>query len=156
MPSIKPGMTGAFPAQARNSQDGLHHSSHPMIQPLRSLSFGINRDIVRPHLEAAKARMTTEPLSTLETSDVPVRPRRGLVSRIFRWIGLAIWFVFVAILTAWASFAIYYSNLPWPDLRLVLALAFAAFAIFVFIFSRGRRMYAAYALVFLGSSCGGS
>lgn len=31
--------------------------------------------------------------------------------------------------SAWAALAIYYSNLPWTELRLALAVAFAVFAI---------------------------
>jgi hypothetical protein len=33
------------------------------------------------------------------------------------------------LLIAWASLAIFYSNLPWPELRLTLAVVFAGFAI---------------------------
>jgi hypothetical protein len=48
---------------------------------------------------------------------------------------------------AWTTLAIYYSNLPWPGLRLGLAVAFAAFAIWAFWLSRRPRMpAAAYAL----------
>jgi hypothetical protein len=48
---------------------------------------------------------------------------------------------------AWCTLAVYYSNLPWPSLRLALAAAFAAFAIWAFWLSRRRRMpAAAYAL----------
>jgi hypothetical protein len=36
------------------------------------------------------------------------------------------------LLIAWATLAIYYSNLPWGGARLVLAAAFAAFAIWGF------------------------
>ena len=48
----------------------------------------------------------------------------------------------------WTTLAIYFSNLPWPELRLGLAVAFAAFAIWAFWLSRQRRMrVAAFALV---------
>ena len=48
----------------------------------------------------------------------------------------------------WTALAIYFSNLPWPELRLGLAVAFAAFAIWAFWLSRQRRMrVAAFALV---------
>jgi hypothetical protein len=49
----------------------------------------------------------------------------------------------------WTALAIYYSNLPWPELRLGLAAGFVAFAIWAFWLSRQRRMPAvvAFALV---------
>jgi Domain of unknown function (DUF4105) len=46
--------------------------------------------------------------------------------------------------------AIYYSNLPWPWLRLVLAGAFAAFAIWALFLSRQPRMSLAVIVLFLG------
>jgi hypothetical protein len=54
------------------------------------------------------------------------------------------------LLGAWATLAIYYSNLPWGELRLGLALAFAAFAIWALWLSRQRRMKVAFILLFLG------
>jgi hypothetical protein len=54
------------------------------------------------------------------------------------------------LLVAWATLAIYYSNLPWSELRLILAVAFAAFAIWALWLSRQRRMRLAFVLVFLG------
>ena len=43
-------------------------------------------------------------------------------------------------LVAWATLAIYYSNLPWTGLRLGLAGAFAAFSIWALWLSHQRRM----------------
>jgi len=55
-----------------------------------------------------------------------------------------------AILVAWSALAIYYSNLPWPWLRFVLAGAFAAFTIFAFFLS-GRQWIRLTAIaLFLG------
>jgi hypothetical protein len=54
------------------------------------------------------------------------------------------------LLIAWAALAIYYSNLPWGWARLVLALAFAAFAIWAVWLSHRRRMSAAVIVLFLG------
>ncbi len=53
-------------------------------------------------------------------------------------------------LIAWATLAIYYSNLPWAGLRLGLAVAFAAFAIWALWLSRQRRMSVAFIVLFLG------
>jgi len=56
-----------------------------------------------------------------------------------------------AIPIAWATLAIYYSNLPWAGMRLALAAAFAAFTIWAIWFSRRRRMSVMMAIVlFLG------
>jgi hypothetical protein len=54
-----------------------------------------------------------------------------------------------AVLIAWATLAIYHSNLPWAELRMGLAGAFAAFAIWALWLSRQRRTLAFIAL-FLG------
>ena len=53
-------------------------------------------------------------------------------------------------LIAWATLAIYYSNLPWPGLRLGLAGAFAAFAIWALWLSRRWLMPVAFVALFLG------
>ena len=53
-------------------------------------------------------------------------------------------------LVAWATLAIYYSNLPWLELRLALAGAFAALAIWGFWLSRRRHMPVAVIVLFLG------
>jgi hypothetical protein len=54
------------------------------------------------------------------------------------------------LLIAWATLAIYYSNLPWAWLRLGLAVAFAAFAIWALWLSRQRRMSVAFIVLYLG------
>jgi hypothetical protein len=62
----------------------------------------------------------------------------------------AIWFLCKVLLIAWAALAIYYSNLPWPWLRILLALAFAAFATWALLLSGQRRMAAIAAVLYLG------
>jgi hypothetical protein len=52
-------------------------------------------------------------------------------------------------LILWATLAIYYSNLPWPGLRLALAIAFAAFAIWA-IWVSPRRRAVAFVVLYLG------
>ena len=75
-----------------------------------------------------------------------------LSSRVLRrtagWVGAAIWFLCQVILIAWATLAIYYSNLPWAELRLTLAAAFAAFAAWVCWVSARRGMTAAFVVLF--------
>jgi hypothetical protein len=54
------------------------------------------------------------------------------------------------LLIAWATLAIYYSNLPWAGVRLGLAVAFAAFAVWAVWVSRQRRMSVVVIVLFLG------
>src|ERR1700741_4716302 len=74
----------------------------------------------------------------------------GLLSRAFGWLITGLWFLLQALLIAWATLAIYYSNLPWAELRLGLAAAFAVFAIWALWLSRQRRMVLIAAALFLG------
>ena len=76
--------------------------------------------------------------------------RRTLLSRIFGWLIAGIWLLAQLLLIGWASLAIYYSNLPWPWLRLALAVAFAAFAAWTFWMSRQRYTRVALAITYLG------
>jgi hypothetical protein len=66
------------------------------------------------------------------------------------WLIAAIWLLCKVLLIAWAALAIYYSNLPWPWLRITLALAFAAFATWALLLSRQRRMSAIAIVLYLG------
>ena len=75
---------------------------------------------------------------------------RGFSSRFFGWLIAGIWFLCRVLLIAWATLAIYYSNLPWAWLRLGLAVAFAAFAIWALWLSRQRRMSVAFIALYLG------
>jgi hypothetical protein len=67
---------------------------------------------------------------------------------LLRWL-IAGFKVLVQILViTWTALAIYYSNLPWPELRLGAAVAFAAFTSWAFWLSHQRRMPAVgFALV---------
>jgi hypothetical protein len=73
-----------------------------------------------------------------------------LLPRTLGWLIAGLWFLCRALLIAWATLAIYYSNLPWPWLRIALALAFAAFAIWAVLLSRQRRMVTVASVLFLG------
>src|SRR3974390_3410144 len=84
--------------------------------------------------EIAEGPKSEEPLSFL--------------SRSFGWLRAAIWFLCRALLVAWATLAIYYSNLPAAGLR--LAAAFAAFTVWALWFSRQRHMSLIAIALFLG------
>ena len=73
---------------------------------------------------------------------------RRLLSRSFRWLIAAIWFLCRIAIIAWAALAIYYSNLPSAELRLGLAVIFPAFIIWALWLSRQRSM-SAIAIVLL-------
>ncbi len=62
---------------------------------------------------------------------------------LFRWLITAIKILVQILVITWTTLAVYFSNLPWPALRLGLAIAFAAFAIWAFWLSRRRSMPAA-------------
>ena len=75
----------------------------------------------------------------------PLRSR-SFLSRSLGWLIGGIWVVCQIVLITWGTLAIYYSNLPWAALRLMLAAAFAAFAVWACWVSPRRGMSA----VFLG------
>lgn len=75
---------------------------------------------------------------------------RKFVSMSFGWSREIIGFLFRIVLVTWAVLAIYYSNLPWGGLRIILAGAFAAFAIWTLWLSRERRMSVVFLVVFFG------
>ena len=75
--------------------------------------------------------------------------RSGVLSRALGRVIAGVRFLFLALVSAWGTLAIHYSNLPWPWLRTALAVAFAAFAIWALWLSRPRRTIA-FAVLFLG------
>lgn len=76
--------------------------------------------------------------------------KRGFLARSFGWLWTAVKFLFLLLLIIWASLAIYYSNLPSPTARFLLAVAFAAFAIWAFWLTRRRLMFGTAMVLFLG------
>ena len=75
--------------------------------------------------------------------------RGRLSSRVLHGLGAGLRIFFLAVLITWSTLAIYYSNLPWPWLRLALAAAFAVFGIWALWISRPRRTIA-FALLLVG------
>ncbi|HEY1544834.1 MAG TPA: DUF4105 domain-containing protein [Xanthobacteraceae bacterium] len=62
------------------------------------------------------------------------------MSTLLRWVVVALKVLVQIVVITWTTLAIYYSNLPWSELRLALALAFAAFAAWAFWLARPKRM----------------
>ena len=73
-----------------------------------------------------------------------------MLSRALGWLIAGLWFLFRALLIAWGTLALYYSNLPSSGVRLGLAAAFAAFAIWALWLSRRRHMSLIAFALFLG------
>jgi hypothetical protein len=65
-----------------------------------------------------------------------------------RWIIATLWFLARVVLIAWATLAIYFSNLPWSEFRLAGAAAFALFGTVALFLSRTRAMQAGFFAVF--------
>jgi len=78
------------------------------------------------------------------------RSRRAWIFRPFGWLLALVGFVVRVGFAAWGTLAIYYSNLPWPTLRLVLSGVFLVFAIWALWLTRRTRGWPAFAAVFLG------
>jgi hypothetical protein len=72
------------------------------------------------------------------------------MSTLLRWLIAAIRFLVQIVVVTWTTLAIYFSNLPWPELRLGLAVAFAGFAIWAFWLTRRRHMPAVAFVLVLG------
>ena len=75
---------------------------------------------------------------------------RKFLSRPFGWLIAVAGFLCLAVPLAWATLALYYSNLPWSGVRIALAAAFAAFAIWALWFSHQRRMSVLAVVLFFG------
>ena len=73
-----------------------------------------------------------------------------MLSRALGWLIAGLWFLFRALVIAWGTLALYYSNLPSSGVRLGLAAAFAAFAIWALWLSRQRHMSLVAFALFLG------
>ena len=69
--------------------------------------------------------------------------------RPLKWLLAGVSVLFRAGLVAWATLAIYYSNLPWAWLRLVLSLAFFVFSIWALFRVRSQRTILAFTVLFL-------
>lgn len=68
-----------------------------------------------------------------------VTASRACLRRLFRWLLAAAGFLCRLLLVVWGALAIHWSNLPWPWLRLALAIAFAAGGIAALWVVRSRR-----------------
>ncbi|HEY5895084.1 MAG TPA: DUF4105 domain-containing protein [Chthoniobacterales bacterium] len=72
-----------------------------------------------------------------------------LAHRVGRWFLAAIGVLILIVLVAWATLAIYYSSLPWPWLRVVLAATFLAFSVWALWLTKRPHMSWAFAGLFV-------
>jgi hypothetical protein len=77
------------------------------------------------------------------------------LSKVLNWLIRGIWFLFRVLLIAWATLAIYYSNLPSAGLRVALAMSFAVLAIWLLWLSRDRRASVVFTMLPCWYSCAG-
>ena len=75
---------------------------------------------------------------------------RSFLSRFFGWSGRAARILCQALLVAWGTLAIYFSNLPWAVARLALAACFAVVSIWLLWLSRQRRAFVFFIALFVG------
>jgi hypothetical protein len=69
--------------------------------------------------------------------------------KLLGWLAAGIGFLGKALLAVWATLAIYFSNLPWAWLRVVLAVTFAAFGIWALWLTHRPQMRWAFAALFV-------
>jgi hypothetical protein len=87
---------------------------------------------------------------TLKLDDADSRAKKSSwFSKPFIWLIAVIGFLCRVLLLAWATLAIYYSNLPWGWLRLSLAVAFLVFGIWALWVTRRPGMSLGFAGLFL-------
>ena len=75
---------------------------------------------------------------------------RSVPFRFFGWLTRAIWILCQVLLVAWGTLAIYFSNLPWAEARLALAVCFALVSIWLLWLSRRRRALTVFIVLFVG------
>src|SRR5688500_16954374 len=76
------------------------------------------------------------------------RRLRSLASTAIRWFRRSLGHAARTLVVAWATLALYYSNLPSAWARLILAMTFAAFAVWALWVTRRPRMGWAFAAAF--------
>src|SRR5262245_16111830 len=72
------------------------------------------------------------------------------IRRLLRWTWLVVRSVVQFLLIAWATLAIYFSNLPWPPARLALAIVVALFSVWSLWWTRQSTWKWGFAAAFLG------
>lgn len=77
------------------------------------------------------------------------RKERSIPCRVLSGLFRGLRFIFLALVGLWGTLSLYFTDIPWEWVRLLLAIAFAVFGIYVFWFKKTRRMQLIFAGVFL-------
>jgi hypothetical protein len=95
---------------------------------------------------------TQDPQTQRDPTDASpsVKDRQPWLTRPLRWAWVAFRSTLQFLLVAWGTLAVYYSNLPWAPLRVVLAVAFAALGVWALWVTRRQRMGWAFVAAFAG------
>jgi hypothetical protein len=85
----------------------------------------------------------------ISTVDAPTKTMAWWFLKVLRglWVSIRVFLQFL--LVAWSTLAVYYSNLPWPWLRLVLAIAMGLFGVWALWVTRRPRARWVYAGTYL-------
>ena len=83
------------------------------------------------------------------TGKQTVKSRKTWALRLPLWLLSAVLFIIRFLLLSWGSLAIYYSNIPWAWLRLVMSFAFLTFGIYTFFWAKKSRNYLVFAGLYL-------
>jgi Domain of unknown function (DUF4105) len=79
-----------------------------------------------------------------------IKAPAGRLSKLLRWLFAGIRSLFLILVLAWATLAIYYSNLPWAWARLALAVAFFIFGVWALWFRRTLGVKSVFVALFVG------
>lgn len=66
--------------------------------------------------------------------------RRSIAGRVAGFLGRSAVRLLVALVLVWTTLALYWSNLPFPNIRLAMAIAFAAFATYAILIRPSKRL----------------
>src|SRR5262249_23077658 len=102
------------------------------------LAFRARSDVRFSHTR--RAATAKHAFGDRDARESQLSPYRRFLAALLRWLMAGIRLLFRILVIAWTTLAIYFSNVPWPELRLALAVVFAAFVIWAFWLSRRRRM----------------
>src|SRR6516165_5664525 len=115
-------------------------------RPLRRLALGWPQLAVRQN---QGSRHGPTPGAMLMTSTEARPSSTPWLLKPIAWLWTGLGFLFRFFVLAWATLALYWSNLPWAWLRLVLAIAFLAFGIYALWWKRSLRTVLVFGGLFL-------
>ena len=90
---------------------------------------------------------TNPPAAEVDPSLPSGQPADGWWRRLGRWLLKALSLLCWVLITAWGALAIYYSNLPWASLRLLLAWVFVGAGVVAFWLPQSRRAFVVFAVL---------